>query len=235
MNALVLICMPCLAIGLLGLYVAGRALYELRRARRLLGTSKSYTCPSGGHHRMRKSEDAMKLGFFTVTAALTTSACGGTAFSIVDVPVATDAGDVDAYREGAPHGDDIGDTGFIDVNMKDSAPGDASTEGDSNEDAAESSSTVDAADAGVDTGGTCVADGTYNCSYGSKTTTYDAKVQYCAVSLQGTGMPFASPTPPSCQTCGGYTCACVTSGTTPCTMGVYACQDTSSGPVLLCN
>lgn len=36
MNALVLICLPCLAIGLLGLYVAARSIYELRRARLLL-------------------------------------------------------------------------------------------------------------------------------------------------------------------------------------------------------
>ena len=36
MMILALICIPCVAIGILGLFVSARALYEVRRARRLL-------------------------------------------------------------------------------------------------------------------------------------------------------------------------------------------------------
>jgi hypothetical protein len=179
----------------------------------------------------------MKLGLLTTALALACAACGGTAFSILDVPVPTDGGG-DAYHEGAPHGDDIGDTGFLDAPLQgdagDAKAADDADAGGEGTDAADGNVIVDAADAGVDTGA-CVADGTYNCSYGSTTTTFNAKVEYCAISLQGTGTPFGTPTPPSCQTCGGYTCACVMASSTPCTMGVYGCMDTSSGPVLLCN
>jgi hypothetical protein len=41
MNALLLICLPCLTIGLLGLFVGARAIYELRRARLLLREARA--------------------------------------------------------------------------------------------------------------------------------------------------------------------------------------------------
>lgn len=156
----------------------------------------------------------MKLGLYTVVAlAASTCACGGTAFSILDAPPATDAGH--------PIGDDVADAGG-----DSKASGDAATEGDNSQDAAEGSVMVDAADAGVDTGidagdvdANCTPPPAFPCSSTYGPTVVVTPVSQFCVMYDSSQTDALANTPFECATCQTYTCACLmmyVSGITSC-------------------